>query len=112
MSRSLAVLAIAALAAFPGPAVAQATPKAGIGVAFQAQNNRVEVADIMPGGTGAAMGVQVGDIVTHIAGQQVKSMTRLTAFFSRLKVGDPVELTVKRKGQSVELKGTAMPRTW
>lgn len=56
------------------------------------------------------MGLRPGDIVTDAGGKRINAIGKLTAFISRLKVGDPVELTVKRKGESLQLKGTAMPR--
>ncbi|GAA4712412.1 PDZ domain-containing protein [Sphingomonas lutea] len=113
MTKVIPVMAFSlALATAPALSTAQPSPKAGIGVAFQTQNKKIKVAEVMPGASGALMGIQAGDVITHAGGKPMSSQTRLTAYFSSLKVGDPVVLTVKRKGQSLELKGTAIARTW
>ena len=109
---STRILVALALAAVPAAAAAQKAPSAAIGVAMVTQNNRIEVAEVWPGGTGDLMGIRPGDVITHAGGKRMNSQTKLTAFISSLKIGDPVELTVKRKGESLQLKGTAMARRW
>jgi S1-C subfamily serine protease len=112
MNRFSAGIAIAlAFAALPSASIAQ-TPAAGIGVAFVYEMNKAKVAEVMPGGTADMMGVRAGDIVTHAGGKRVTSQGRMSAFFRSLKVGDPVTLTVKRKGKSLQLTGKAVARTW
>ncbi len=99
-----------ARAAVPSTSVAQNTPRAALGVAIQGDNNKMEVAEVWPGGTGDLMGVDAGDVITHAGGKRINSSTKLTAYIRSLKVGDAVELTVKRKGKILQLTGTAMAR--
>ena len=113
MKTAPATIAIAlAFAALPTASIAEPAPKAGIGVAFIANNGDMKVAEVWPGGTGDLMGVRAGDVVTHARGKRINSTTKMTAYVSSLKVGDPIELTIKRKGESLQLKGTAMARKW
>jgi putative serine protease PepD len=106
------IAAALALATVPSASNAQDKPTAAIGVAFQSENNRVKVAEVMPGGPGDLMGVRPGDILTHAGGKRINSPAKLSAFMRSLKVGDPVDLTVTRAGKSLKLTGTAMARQW
>jgi putative serine protease PepD len=99
-----------AIAALPSTSIAQPGSPAALGVAFISENAKVKVAEILPGGSGDLMGVRPGDVITYAGGNRINSMGKLSAFIRGLKVGDPVELTVKRKGETLQLKGTAMAR--
>ena len=111
MSRISTVIGLTlALAAMPSAAIAEPASKVSMGIATVTENNKMEVAEVRPGGTGDTMGVQPGDVITHIGDQRINP-TKLAAFLRKLKVGDPVQLTVKRKGQTLQLKGTALART-
>ena len=119
MYKVSATTAIAlAFAAVPSATIAQQPTKtvglnspAALGVMFITENNsKVKVAALLPGGAGELMGIRPGDIVTHAGETRINSMGKLTWFIGKLKVGDPVEITVNRKGQSLKLKGTAMAR--
>lgn len=106
-----ATIAIAlALAAVPSASIAQPAPAVTLGVAFLAQNNRVKVAEVRPGGTGDLMGVQAGDIIILAGDQRVNSIAKLTAYLRKLSPGDTVALTVRRGGENLELTGTALER--
>ncbi len=109
---SSSVIAAVALAftAAPSASIARIAPRAAIGVAIVDQMNKLKVAELLPGGTGDLMGIRAGDVITHAGGKRITSRAKLTAFTQKLKVGDPVELTVKRKGESLQLTGTAMAR--
>lgn len=119
MYKVSATIAIAlAFAAAPSTTIAQQAGKvsslkspAALGVLFITERNtKVKVAALLPGGAGELMGILPGDVVTHAGETRINSIGKLTAFISKLKVGDPVEITVRRKGQSLKLQGTAMAR--
>ena len=107
---STALVFAIAFAAPLSASLAQDTPKAAIGVAFLAKNNRVKVAEVRPGGPADLMGVRAGDTITHAGGKRIISEGKLSALIRALKVGDAFELTVKRDGKSLHLTGTAVAR--
>ncbi|HWT11718.1 MAG TPA: PDZ domain-containing protein [Allosphingosinicella sp.] len=111
MKRAFATMAVAlAVAALPSASIAERAQRAAIGVAIHVQGNRVLVAEVMRGGTGDLMGVRADDVITHAGGRPINSEERLADYIRRLNVGDPVELTVRRRGESLQLTGTAMAR--
>lgn len=111
MNRVSTAIGVAlAFAAVSSASIAQTPSPAAIGVAFQTEKNQLTVMEVLPGGSGDLMGVRPGDVITHAGGRKMTFPSRLTAFIRTLKVGDPVELTVTRKGKSLQLKGTAMAR--
>jgi S1-C subfamily serine protease len=107
---SATVAAALAFAGVPSALTAQPGSPAALGIAFMPEGTKVKVAEILPGGAGDLMGVRPGDVITYVGSTRVSSMGKLSAFIRNLKVGDPVEVTVKRKGESLTLKGTAMAR--
>lgn len=54
------------------------------------------VADLVPGGPAAAGGVQTGDIITAIDGEEISQTTSLQDLLFQHKPGDQVELTIAR----------------
>lgn len=48
----------------------------------------------------ADAGIEAGDIITHVEGNKVKSVTELQEKISRYRPGDKVNITVLRKGSS------------
>ena len=100
-----------AVAAVPAAAVAANAPPAGLGILFMGVRNDVTVKGILPGGAAQLMGVQLGDVITNAGGRRITSASSLTHYIQKLKVGDSVQLTVRRKGKKLELSGTAMARS-
>lgn len=101
------IAALFASIAFPSASVAQDARPVTLGVAFQTEKIWVKVAEVRPRGIGDRIGLRPGDVITHAGGKRINSPGKLTTFIRNLKVGDPVELTVRRKGKSVLLSGTA-----
>lgn len=113
MKRLFALMAfVLALAAVPPASNAERPRRAALGIAIDIQYNRLRIAEVMPGGSGDRMGVRAGDVITHVGGQRINSDRRLSAYIRGLAVGDPVELTVVRGGETLQLIGTAMARSW
>lgn len=103
----------------PSASLAQQPPKAAIGIAMmpfkttsRAASSAVKVMEVRPGGTGDQMGILVGDLITHAGGKRVTSDQKLIAYIMSLEVGGPVELTVSRRGKTLQLSGKAMARPW
>lgn len=104
------IAAAVAFAAIHSPAMAQQSPKAAIGAAMIEEDRQVKIAVVRPGGTGHLMGIRPGDVIVQAGRWRIQSISKLTGYIRTLKVGDSVELTVKRKGENVQLKGTAQAR--
>ena len=66
------------------------------------------VADLQVGGPAATAGIQKGDIITGIDGEQISQTTSLQDLLFQHKPGDSVELTVARgtSGQTTTVKVT------
>lgn len=58
------------------------------------------------GGPGGRAGLRAGDIIVALAGQPVKTLGELRSAIMRHKIGETVELTVRRKQSVVTLKVT------
>lgn len=94
--------------------------RAFLGISYQlinpqlaaAQNLPVDhgayVADLVAGGPAATAGVQVGDIITAIDGQDIGQTTSLQDLLFQHKPGDTIELTIARgdSGQTMSVKVT------
>jgi pimeloyl-ACP methyl ester carboxylesterase len=68
------------------------------------------VSQLIPGGTGAAIGIEAGDVVVRAGDRSIASSADLIAYASSLVGGAPVALTVRRGGRLVELSGPAAER--
>ncbi|WP_309092557.1 Do family serine endopeptidase [Phenylobacterium sp.] len=69
------------------------------------------VADLTPGGPSQRAGLQVGDIVTSVNGQAVRSSSELTRQVARARAGDVLRLEVIRDGRrrTVEVRSGVRP---
>jgi hypothetical protein len=68
------------------------------------------VGAIVPGGTAAAIGVKPGDILLRFGGKAISGPQSASEYVQGLKVGDPVSITVRRDGRTIELRGKALAR--
>jgi serine protease Do len=66
----------------------------------------VYVVDVMQGSGADTAGIKKGDIVTSIAGKEVKTMQDINGIKKGYKAGDAVNVTVVRSGVKKELKLT------
>ena len=108
-----AAIALGALAPAAANAAAELPRKASLGIHMLPApqgTSGVLVPEVIPDGTAAAIGVHNGDIVVKAAGNSVSSGPELAAYASNLIGGQPVELTVKRDGKEVRLRGKAKAR--
>ena len=64
------------------------------------------VRSVMPGGPAARAGLRPGDRITAVDGQPVTNPAQLTQLVERNGVGRPMELTLQRQGQTVQLQVT------
>jgi S1-C subfamily serine protease len=111
MNKVLTFIAVAlALAAVPAISGAQDGSPAFFGAAGYEVRNRLTVKEVWPGSTADLIGLRAEDVITHGGGKRISSEAKMRAFVGSLRVGDPVELTVRRKGKVLQLKGTAVAR--
>jgi predicted metalloprotease with PDZ domain len=101
----------AALALSPAHVAAQAEAKpVSMGIRLKPHAEGGEVAVLLPGLTGAAVGFEVGDILIEAGGTPVSPKV-LQEYMKTVRAGDQVSFKVKRAGAVVELtgKGVAAP---
>lgn len=103
------VAAVAAQEATPeAPAAPQAqlTERPVIGISVSDADGVVTVEAVAAGSGAEAAGLEVGDVITAINGDEVTSGRALAATVSGLAVGDTVTLTVERDGESQDIEVT------
>lgn len=64
------------------------------------------VADVSAGGPAEAAGIEKGDVITAINGEEISSADGLILNIRTHKVGETVTVTVNRKGESKDIKVT------
>ena len=62
------------------------------------------VVRVEPGGAGEAAGLQVGDVITGIAGTPVRGLHQLHEALSRRRAGEAIGIEVWREGQALTLQ--------
>ena len=72
--------------------------------------NGAWVQDVTAGSPAAQGGMQSGDIITAVNGQTLDENTPLVTALMKYKVGDTVQVTVQRNGQSLTLSVTLIER--
>lgn len=104
-------LSVAAVAhAQPPQPPAAAQPQVGLGLAIEEDPQGPKVGAVAPGGTAAAIGVRPGDILLQFGGRPITGPQSASEYVQRLNVGDPVSVTVRRDGRTIELTGRALAR--
>jgi S1-C subfamily serine protease len=68
------------------------------------------IAEVAPGSPAAAAGLQQGDIVIKVNGQDVTDSSALAAMIRDMKPGDQVQVTVDRNGQEQTITVTLAER--
>jgi hypothetical protein len=66
----------------------------------------VLVASVNKGGPAEKGGIQDGDLIVEIAGKPIKNMAAYMIVRNSMKRGEPVEITVQRKGERVKVTVT------
>ena len=107
LALSFAAVAHAQQAQPPAPT---AQPQVGLGIAIDEDPQGPKVGAVVPGGTAAAIGVRPGDILLQFGGRPVSGPQSASEYVQGLQVGDPVSITVRRDGRTVELTGRALAR--
>jgi serine protease Do len=64
----------------------------------------VLVSDVEPEGPAAAAGIKSGDVVTHVAGQAVRTTGQLRNLIAAAGADTTVELTVRRAKKTIKIK--------
>ena len=109
-SATLVTATTDALAQQAPPAAAAAQPQVGLGIAIDDDPQGPKVGGVAPGGTAGAIGVRRGDILLQFGGKPITGPESAGQYVQGLKVGDPISITVRRDGRTLELKGKALAR--
>ncbi|MEZ5966807.1 MAG: PDZ domain-containing protein [Planctomycetota bacterium] len=87
----------------------QAPPGGSPGMGFMPDYNAGEgglgVADVRPDGPAAKAGLQSGDVITKFAGIPITDVYSYMSALDTVKIGDEVEILVKRGDETKTLKG-------
>jgi serine protease Do len=86
---------------------AAAAHAAWLGVEIADREGKVTIAEVHAGGPAAAAGVQVGDVLTRIGEQDVRSSIDYLRQFLRARPSDPLPLSLRRGER--EVTATAVP---
>ncbi len=70
----------------------------------------VKLSGVSSVGPAAKAGVKGGDIITKLAGKEVKNIYDYTYLMGDLKIGEETDITVKREGKEVTMKITPQSR--
>jgi serine protease Do len=89
-------------------AAARSIPRANgaLGIELQDAPNGGGVKRVFPKSPADKAGLQPGDVVTHVAGKVIPSLTALRETIFSYEPGDEVELTVRRGDESFEVRLT------
>jgi len=63
-------------------------------------NNGVYVADFMPNSAAEEAGIQKGDVITKVQGQEIRTTPELMEIVGRRRPGEKVQLEINRKGKA------------
>jgi S1-C subfamily serine protease len=78
--------------------------KGVLGIAVVPDAQGILVQDVEPDTAAAAFGIQKGDVVKKVGGQDIADIEALRGVLSKLSAGDKVTIHVSRGGQTVEVK--------
>jgi hypothetical protein len=79
-------------------------PRLGIRPEYGDSDEGVLLSGVSDGGPAARAGLKEGDRITAIAGKPVKDLQAYMAMIAQHKVGQPLELSVQRKGKTLNVK--------
>ena len=108
--RLAAAAAAAVLMISSQPADAELARRAFLGIAMPPNLQTpggATVGEVLPGGTGAAIGLRAGDRIVRAGDRAIASPTDVIAFAAPLRASAPVELTVRRGERQLVLRGRA-----
>lgn len=81
----------------------------GLGILIQKQEDRLVVISPIEGGPASRLGIQAGDIISHIEGESTKPISSLDAVqLLRGPKGEPVHITIIREGLEEPLELTVV----
>lgn len=79
---------------------------AKLGIGGKTIQGVAQVATVLPGSAAGRGGLQQNDVITHVAGEPVDSFEALTKRIATYQPGDTVELSIRRKNQTVTKRVT------
>lgn len=92
------------------PSASAEAPPVGLGIGIEDGPEGVVIANVVPGGTAAAIGMRPGDILLQVGGKAVTGPQAVSEYVQSLKVGDRLSVLVRREGRTMELTGKALAR--
>ena len=77
---------------------------------FAYQGTGVRVEAVVPGSPAAAAGIEAGDVLTSMGGNQVENLQSFTDLLKSMSPGDTVKTVIERDGKEIELDVTVKAR--
>ncbi len=81
-----------------------------LGFRWRVRNGQIAVAGVLPLGSGARGGIQVGDVLLYANGMSMKDFADQFVTPSKIAPGMNVRFQIQRQGQPLELQMVALPR--
>jgi S1-C subfamily serine protease len=75
-----------------------------LGVTLEEKSKKLRISEVHEGGGAEAAGVEAGDLIVAANAVPVANREELGKVIEKLRVGDDLELTVERKGETLDLK--------
>jgi thiol-disulfide isomerase/thioredoxin len=85
-------------------------PPAWVGITFDVKQNTPRVQTVVTGGPAERAGVQVGDVVTSVDGEQLADASKIVSKLRAHKSGSKVHIVLARDGKDIPLDITMEPR--
>lgn len=79
------------------------SPGMGFMPDYEESNEGVRVADVRPGGAADKCGLKSGDVITKFGGLPVRDVHDYMAALGTVKVGDKIQIEIKRGDEAMKL---------
>ncbi len=111
IARTIAIAVLCAVA-FPATARAQFTydHRAWLGIIMAGADEGVRVDEVLPGTPAERSGLEVGDVITSIAGTPTRDTRGLQTTIMEHRVGDEVDIAVRRGKRALTLSATLVAK--
>lgn len=80
----------------------RARPPAYMGIAFNTENDDLQIAEVYPDTPASRIGIKPGDVVKEVGGEAISNRKELMEIMVEKRPGDEIELTVEREKKEMK----------